>query len=298
MCDPLVLCVDSQPGRVHVLNVYDYETAAKIKEVPLVHPYDLKLSPDGDELSVGDRSGGVAILNANTFETVIRLQLGDMTATAFSPDGALFACGGVEREVYLLSRPSYAILQERHDQHTYFIETVAFTPNSLFLASGSADTTAIIWSVPQMEMIHHLVGHTNYVWPTVFVSNDLLATAGVDTTIRVWNIATGSCVHILQKHTRAIRGLALSPDGSKLAAGGEDRVVTIWDTSTFTCIHATEVFPIDVNRVAWVDEESIVVSLYAGHLQLYSISQALVIRAYEKQSGYVNGIVLLHMSST
>ena len=297
MSSALVLCVDSDPGREHVLNVYDYETCAKVQEVPLVHPYDLKLSPEADELSVGDRAGGVVILNADTYETVVRLQLGDMTATAFSPDGALFACGGVVREIYLLTRPDYTTIQERRDQHTYFIETLAFTPNSLFLASGSADNTAIIWSVPQMEVIHHLRGHTNYVWPTVFLSDALLATAGVDKAIRVWSVATGECVHVLQWHTRSIRGLALSPDGTKLAAGGEDRIVTIWETATFTCIHTTALFASDVNRVLWVDEDAIVVSVYASHLLLYSLTQASVVRTYGKQKGYVNGIVLLHMPS-
>jgi WD40 repeat protein len=73
--------------------------------------------------------------------------------------------------------------------HTDYVLSIAFSPDGRTLASGSADTTIMLWDA----RTHQPLGRT------------------------------------LAGHTDWVLGVAFSPDGRTLASGSEDAAIRLWE---------------------------------------------------------------------
>ncbi len=56
--------------------------------------------------------------------------------------------------------------------------------------------------------------------------------------VHVWDVATGQCIQTMEGHDGEVRGIAWSPDGSRLASGSRDHDACIWDVETGALLHA------------------------------------------------------------
>ncbi len=73
--------------------------------------------------------------------------------------------------------------------HTTWVKSVAFSPNSKLLASGSEDNTVRLWDTETLKELATLTGHTSNVNSAVFSPNGkLLASGSWDKTIRLWDL--------------------------------------------------------------------------------------------------------------
>ncbi|MCF7765595.1 MAG: WD40 repeat domain-containing protein, partial [Verrucomicrobia bacterium] len=108
----------------------------------------IAFSPDGKRIATGDGFNGVAVLDVETGETLLRLQgHGEMvTCVDFSPDGKYLASSGADATVRLWDARSGKHLHT-YLGHTSIVNALAFSADSRILASGGQDQVIQIWRV-------------------------------------------------------------------------------------------------------------------------------------------------------
>ena len=115
--------------------------------------------------------------------------------------------------------------------HTGSVRSVAFSPDSTMLASGSQDSTIKLWDIATKENIATL-RHTHRVRSVAFSTDSKTLVSGAhDGTVRLWDIATKENIAILEEHTRSVQ-VAFSPDSTMLASGSQDSTIKLWDIAT------------------------------------------------------------------
>ena len=186
-------------------------------------------------------------------------------SVVFSPDGTTLASGSEDNTIILwdtttgehtrtLARPTGPFVgpTDTLAGHTDTVYSVAFSPDGETLASGSEDSTIILWNMTTGEHIKTLArptgpfvgptdtlaGHTDTVYSVAFSPDGAtLASGSADNTIILWDATTGQYKETLIGHKRAVYSVAFSPDGATLASGSWDRTIILWDTATWKYKH-------------------------------------------------------------
>ncbi|MEV5573384.1 serine/threonine-protein kinase [Spirillospora sp. NPDC052269] len=115
--------------------------------------------------------------------------------------------------------------------HSQGVRSVAFSPDGRFLASGSDDSTVMIWDVAAGRSVQTLRGHTSSVLGVAYSPDGrTVASSALDGTVRLWDAGTGTLKHTLPTDEFGVSGLAYSPDGRFLAGSNPD--VRIWDAAS------------------------------------------------------------------
>ena len=160
------------------------------------------------------------------------------TDVAFSPDGAYLAIAGGDHgenppgELVLLETANgeEEFVLETHESAKYS-KSVAFSPDSKWLASGGIDKAVKIWNVEQRELHAISTGHTELVSQVAFSpSGKILASSSFDKTVRLWSVPDGDAIATLRGHEKEVRGIAFSPDSQLLVSVGEDGTARVWNT--------------------------------------------------------------------
>jgi WD40 repeat protein len=113
------------------------------------------------------------------------------------------------------------------------VRSLAFSPDSVLLASGGYDMIIRIWDRAD-GLCTHLEGHTDEIHEICFSPDGmLLASASDDETIRLWKLADGS-FRVLQGPF-GVWTVAFSCDGLTLVSGALFGGVRLWDVNDGTC---------------------------------------------------------------
>ncbi|KAI1740708.1 hypothetical protein F4680DRAFT_83907 [Xylaria scruposa] len=175
-------------------------------------------------------------------------------------------------------RNDWSLCLQTLEGHSRAVRTMAFSPNSRHLVSGSKDSTVRIWDVATGECSNVLQGHRNEVYSVAFSPNgELVVSSSFDGDIRIWNMKTGACDPDMEyRDERAAWGLrqkglikvidigegqyhatpwqkkiiigsrevyvALSSDGGCVAAAANcfDRKIQVWNVVTGNCIRTLD----------------------------------------------------------
>jgi WD40 repeat protein len=118
--------------------------------------------------------------------------------------------------------------------HEKWVNSVAFSPDGKFLASGSSDDTVKVWEVGSWREVATLRGHKGFVFSVAFSPDGkFLASGSSDDTVKVWEVVNIWKVRKWQKvanlrHERSVTSVTFSPDGVLLVSGSFDGTMKFW----------------------------------------------------------------------
>jgi WD40 repeat protein len=124
--------------------------------------------------------------------------------------------------------------------HEDIVTSVAFSPDSKIIASGSNDSTIRLWDTNTGGLIRTFAGQKNLITSVAFSPNGSVLAAGVawlegnETRgeIRLWDVKQGKLMRILVGHEGAVLSVAFSPFGKIIASSSADKTVKIWNIET------------------------------------------------------------------
>ncbi len=117
--------------------------------------------------------------------------------------------------------------------HSSNVESVAFSPNGITIASGSGDNTIKLWDVASGTELMTLKGHSEEIQSVAFSpEGKTIASGGLDKTIKLWDAVSGKELKSLTGHSDMVYSVAFSPDGKTIASGSLDHTIKIWDAAS------------------------------------------------------------------
>lgn len=102
--------------------------------------------------------------------------------------------------------------------------------DSVCLCSGSADSTARLWSAARSEPLAVLKGHRARLAKVEFhPSGDFVGTTSFDHTWRLWDVATAQELLLQEGHYKEVYAIAFQKDGALAATGDLNGIGRVWD---------------------------------------------------------------------
>ncbi|KAG8080821.1 hypothetical protein GUJ93_ZPchr0007g5339 [Zizania palustris] len=157
--------------------------------------------------------------------------------------------------------------------HSSEVFACAWSPAGSLLASGSGDSTARIWTIPDgpcgsltqscppgVHVLKHFKGRTNEKSKDVTTldwngEGTLLATGSYDGQARIWS-RDGELKQTLFKHKGPIFSLKWNKKGDFLLSGSVDKTAIVWDTKTWECKQQFEFHSAPTLDVDWRNNNS------------------------------------------
>jgi WD40 repeat protein len=202
----------------------------------------LSWSPDGKYLAAANFDYTVRVWDLATDK--LRFFYSDpngylMTCITWSPDSKYIAFGNDDNGTHDVKVQVWNVASQSRvaicTGHTLPIETVAWSPNGEYLASGSIDKTVRVWHATTASQVLTYTGHDNQqnlssTVLSVAWSPDSrhIASAGQDTTVQIWEALSGKQVYTYHGHHANVYAALWSPNGQSIASGGDDGTVQVW----------------------------------------------------------------------
>ncbi|KAK4443458.1 putative vegetative incompatibility protein HET [Podospora aff. communis PSN243] len=167
-----------------------------------------------------------------------------------------------EEQRWITSRPAveddWNACTQTLEGHSYPVNSVAFSPDSKLVASGSYDNTIKIWDAATGACTQTLEGHSSYVRSVAFSHDSkLMASGSDDKTVKIWDAATGACTQTLEGHSSYVRSVAFSHDSKLVASGSDNNTVKIWDAATGACTQTLENMGFSAFVASWSGDTKI-----------------------------------------
>eukprot|EP01104_Vermistella_antarctica_P008364 TRINITY_DN2087_c1_g1_i1.p1 TRINITY_DN2087_c1_g1~~TRINITY_DN2087_c1_g1_i1.p1 ORF type:complete len:655 (+),score=160.78 TRINITY_DN2087_c1_g1_i1:295-2259(+) len=173
--------------------------------------------------------------------------------------------------------------------HSGPVYATSFSPDGQFLVSGSADSTARLWSMDTGSALVAYKGHTYPVWDVAFSpAGYYFVTASHDRTARLWSTDQPLPLRIFAGHFSDVDCVAWHPNGNYVATGSSDKTVRIWDVASGECMriltgHTGAVYTIAISP----DGKTIASGGDDNHIMLWDVGSGRRINRLSGHSGTI-----------
>ncbi|KAI5625672.1 WD repeat-containing protein 62 [Silurus asotus] len=212
----------------------------------------LGISPDGQHLAVGDRSGNLRIYGLQFMDELLRIEAHDseILCLAFSPTETgvhLLASAGRDRLIHLFNMDkSYSLLQTVYD-HSASVTAMKFTGigPKVSMVSCGADKSIYFRSAEKTSQdltfsrSHHVVEKSTLYDMDLDATLTHTAIACQDRNIRVYNVKSGKmkkCFKGSLTDDGPVLKVQLDPSGMFLATSCSDKSICVFDYETEECV--------------------------------------------------------------
>ncbi len=117
------------------------------------------------------------------------------------------------------------------------VASIAVSPDGSILASGSADCTVKLWSLPEGTLSRKLTGHTKTVLSLAISPDGTKLASGGSDAIKIWSISTGELLATLDEEIYSRNSLRFSNDNSYLISCnyyGPTEQIKLWNIPGYT----------------------------------------------------------------
>ena len=266
----------------------------------------LAWSPDGDKFVIGLRDGTVRMYAIHPppngkplFEeqAVFDEHVGGLRAVAYSSTGKYIASAGHDEAILLQDAHKIGLSVKRFCCHSPFLKneswimvnTLDFSTDEKFLASGSADRTVKVWETHSGKNIRTFEV-PGLVYAVAFSPNGrtIAASSFLDdeSSIFLWDRETGKEERKLN-HPGGSWSIHFSPDGHFLVSGGyNDGKVMIWDLQSGEPIQTlSSPEPQTIRSLSLSPDGQFLVSGHTrGPLPLWNMQTGKMVREFGKCS--------------
>jgi len=193
--------------------------------------------PDEGVVRIADPTSGTLV------RTVDGLDRGPWD-TALSPDGRRVLVGMIGWDEARIFDVGTGDLVYVLPKHRYSVNTVSWSPDGRWIATGAGDSSIRVWNAATGELEERLVGHTGIVNTVDWAPDSRrLVSGGSDGTARVWEFEehrTGQGIEVegramftlAAQETQSALFAVFSPDGQRVLTGDvEISAIQIWDLS-------------------------------------------------------------------
>ncbi|HBB94070.1 MAG TPA: hypothetical protein DC054_01650 [Blastocatellia bacterium] len=227
-------------------------------------------SSDANTLASSVGKGTVNLRKVVTGEIGLTLESHStrFNAVAFSPDNRWFATTADDHNVRLWQvatgreMPRLVDPREplsRQESHKSYATTIAFSPDSKSLASGSTSGEVKIWNIATGFPSSLPSSPTGIDVVAFSPDGKFLAVAGMQETLDIWDLESTRAIH-LKGHTREITSVVFSRDGRFVYSGGRDKTVLVWDRQTGTPKALDNAGGAEINSLALSPDDSLLAS--------------------------------------
>ncbi|TPX35368.1 hypothetical protein SmJEL517_g02222 [Synchytrium microbalum] len=212
----------------------------------------IRISPDGDLLASGDRSGNLRIHDLSTFEerTYLEAHEAEILTMDFSGEreqGSPYFLSTASRDrlIHIFDISRNLNLIQTLDDHSASITAVRFARQGRELVSCAADKSIIFRALqggpyPEYVTYHNSSGRATVYDLDVDPSNKVVAGVTQDKKLTVFSIETGKPVRMYKpdlvndppSDSGGFIKVAMSPTGSFAVVAGTDRVLRVFDLAT------------------------------------------------------------------
>jgi WD40 repeat protein/serine/threonine protein kinase len=184
--------------------------------------------------------------------------------------------------------------------HTDGLTSVAISPDSTHILTGSSDHTARLWDAKTGLEIRRFVGHSDAVTSVAFSPDGKMALTGsTDKTARAWDVNTGLQLRVFIGHSDSITSVAFSPDSKTVLTGSADKSARLWDAKTGSLLFKLIGHTAAVTSVAFApDGQTVVTGSDDATATLWDVHNGSALRQLSGHTDRVKSVAFAPDSQT
>ena len=178
--------------------------------------------------------------------------------------------------------------------HSSFVNSVAWSPDGKYIASGSGDRTVQVWEAATGNRIIDYTGHSGFVTSVAWSPAGKYIVSGDGLhTVQVWEALTGNTILVYKGQLYGVNSVAWSPDSTKVVSGSGDAQVWVALTGNKVLTYTGYTGGM-VSSVVWSPDGKYIASGDTGSndttVQVWDAATGSIKLVYKGHSKFVNSV--------